>query len=129
MIGALALLGALPLAWFILRRPRSPALTELQLVASSLWMVDHFCISLRTVMREWPELEEVRLSVASLSALDLASIASLKGAIKTSSRVGVQFRLDGYDLAMVRLLIANGISAEHLGSPRSTSPDLRQSLH
>jgi len=129
MIEVLALLGALPLAWFILRRPRSPPRTELQLVASSLWMVDHFCISLRTVVSEWPELEEVRLSVASLSALDVASIASLKGAIKTSSSARIRFRLDGYDVAMVRLLIASGISAEHLGSPRSTSPDLRRSLH
>ena len=129
MIGVLVLLGAIPLAWFILRRPRSPPRTQLLLAASSLWMVDHFCISLRLVMREWPELKEVRLSVASLAALDAASIASLKGAIETSSSAKVRFRIDGYDVTMVRLLIASGISAEHFGSPRSASTYPRHLLH
>ena len=129
MIEVLALLGALPLAWFILRRPKTPPRTQLLFAASSLWMVDHFCVSLGAVLREWPELKEVRVSVASLAALDDASIASLKRAIETGSSARVQFRLDGYDVAMARLLIARGISAEHLGAPRSASSYTRQMLH
>jgi hypothetical protein len=129
MIRAIALLGLLPLAWLFLRRPKSPPRTRLLGTASSLWMLDHFCVSLSAVLREWPELKEVRLSIESLATLDEASIASLKGAITTASKARVRFRVDGYDIGMARLVMAGGIAVEHLGAPRAATTYPKDMLH
>ncbi|HXK18934.1 MAG TPA: hypothetical protein VNG33_14080 [Polyangiaceae bacterium] len=129
MTGLVLLLGFLPLAWFFLHRPKTPPRAQMRVAASSLWMLDHFCISLGTVMREWPELEEVRLNLEALNTLDNASIASLKGALEATAKARVRFRLDGYTAGMARLAIASGIDSKHLGSPRPAPSYPRQLLH
>ena len=124
-----ALLGLLPLAWFLLRGPKSAPRTRLLVTTSSVWILDHFCASLSALLREWPELKEVRVSIESLVMLDDASIASLKGAITTASKARVRFRVDGYDVGMARLAMTGGIDAEHLGAPRATATYPKAMLH
>jgi len=70
------------------------------------------------VLREWPDLKEVRFDVSALTVLDEASLASLKRAIETTSAAGIQLRVDGYDVRMARFLMGRGIGAQHLGAPR-----------
>ena len=129
MTVAVVLLALLPGAWLLLRRARRRPRTHLQVAASSLWTLDHICISLGVVLREWPELREIRLSVAQLSKLDDASIASLQSAIQTAARARVRFRLEGYDVSMARLALASGIDAQHLGAPRAAATRPRATLH
>lgn len=130
MIGALATLALLLFGWLLVwRRPRTPSRTQLRVAASSLWMLDHICVSLGGLLREWPELREIRLSVAHLTTLDTASVASLKGAISTAARARVRFRLDDYDPSIARQVMASGIDAEHLGAPRVKAASTGPLLH
>src|SRR5207244_2379302 len=92
--------------------------TKLNATASTLWMLDHFCVSLRSVLREWPELQEVRLNVEALTSFDDATIASLKGAIATATDARVRLQLDGYDVAMAHRARLHGIDAKYFGNPR-----------
>jgi len=92
-------------------------------------MLDHFCVSLGTLVREWPELREVRVGLEALDALDDASIASLMGAIQVASSAQVAFCVDGYSVGMARLAMAGGIDAKHLGTPRPASAYPRELLH
>jgi hypothetical protein len=129
VIAVSLLLALVPIAWIVLRRPLTPRGTELQVAATSLWMLDHFCISLGAVLREWPELREIRLSLAQLTQLDEASIASLKRAIQTAHQARVRFCVDGYDASMARQALRGGIDAEHLGVPRALAPTFSQWIH
>jgi hypothetical protein len=129
MTTAWALLGMLPLAWFLLRARTPPPRTRLRLVASNLGMLDHLCISMGGLLREWPELEQVCLSVDALSTLDDASIECMKAAIHVATRARVDFRLDGYNVGMARLAIARGVEARYLGMPRPPSARAQELLH
>lgn len=120
MIGALAFtLLMLILGWIRGGRSRMPTRTRLDLTVPTLWVLDHICVSLGGLLREWPELCEVRLSVAPLATIDAASMDLLKGAIRIASTARVRFRLDDYNVSMARLAIANGIGREHLGRQRT----------
>lgn len=81
------------------------------------------------VLREWPDLKEVRFDVSALAVLDEASLASLERAIETTFAAGIQLRVDGYDVPMARFLMGRGISAQHLGAPRATYVGPTRTLH
>lgn len=81
------------------------------------------------VLREWPELKEVRVEVTALAVLDEASVASLTRAIETTSAAGVQFRIDGCDARMARFLVSRGIGVEHLGVLRQAYAGPPRTLH
>jgi len=81
------------------------------------------------VLREWPDLKEVRFDVRALAVLDEASLASLERAIETTSAAGIQLRVDGYDARMARFLVGRGISVQHLGAPRGAYVEPTRTLH
>lgn len=127
---ALTVAAILIVAWLLVTRTRDAApRKKLSAVASSPWMLDHFCVSLGLVLREWPELREVRLDVEALAAFDDASIASLKAAIATAGSARVRFRIDGYSVNMACLALLQGIDARHFGRPRATSASAAPTLH
>lgn len=92
-------------------------------------MLDHLCIAVGRVLREWPALKEVRFDVSALAVLDEASLASLQRAINTTSAAGIRLRVDGYDTRMAHFLLAGGISAEHLGATRDAYVGPARTLH
>ena len=117
-----SVVAILIVAWLLIARTRQPAPRKvLSAVASSPWMLDHLCVSLGLVLREWPELREVRLDVEALPAFDDASIASLKGAIATAGSARIRFLIDGYSVNMVCLALLQGIDARYFGRPRGSS--------
>jgi hypothetical protein len=95
----------------------------------NLWTFDHLCVAMARVLREWPDLKEVRLDVNALSVLDERSLASLERAIGTTSAAGIQLRVDGYDVRMARLLLGRGIDIQHLGTPRAAYIGPTTTLH
>jgi hypothetical protein len=92
-------------------------------------MLDHLCVAVGPVLREWPELKEVRFDVSALAVLDEASLASLQRAIKTTAAAGIRLRVDGYDTRMAHFLVAGGISARHLGAARDAYVGPARTLH
>jgi hypothetical protein len=99
-------------------RAAGRARTAFKLAPSSLWALDHVCLSMQSLLREWPELAEVRVDLTSLSTLDEASIASVKRAIETTVAAGVRLRFDGCDGHMAGFLLLRGVRGEHLGPLR-----------
>jgi hypothetical protein len=119
MIVELALVTLSFVGWLVVVRGRRPApRTKLNAAPSTPWMLDHFCVSLRSVLREWPELQEIRLNVEAFTSFDDATIASLKGAIATATDARVRLQLDGYDVAMARRARLQGIDAKYFGHAR-----------
>ena len=103
--------------------------TELELVASSLWTLDHLCIALASILRDWPELREVRIDLSGLSTLDEASVASLSRAIDTTTAASVALWFDGCDARMASFLLARGVEVRRLGSLRGASSESAETLH
>jgi hypothetical protein len=101
----------------------------MRLVASSLWSLDHLCSALPSVVREWPELREIRVELGELSELDEASAASVTRAIGTTARAGVELRFDGCDARMAAFLVASGVELRHLGSLRGSLTPPAETLH
>lgn len=122
------MLAALLLALFLpgpRQRPRRPIL---KLVASSLWTLEHLCTAMASVMREWPELEEIRIDLGALSMLDEACVAPLSCATQAAATAGVELWLDGCDARMAAFLRARGVRLR-LGSLRGTPDDWLETRH
>jgi hypothetical protein len=49
----------------------------MMLVASDLWSLDRPCSAMPSVIREWPELKEIRVELGAMTELDEASAASV----------------------------------------------------
>jgi len=119
-----------PVVWLLFRRRRRLAQrTDMRIVAVNLSMLDHICVSLGTILREWPELREIRLDVAALPRFDEAAIASLQGAIATAKAADVELRIDGCTAAMSRMALGCGIPMPHLGEPRPGAMQAPATLH
>jgi hypothetical protein len=99
------------------------------LVASSLWSLDHLCSAMPSVIREWPELREIRVAMGAMTLLDEASAASVISAIRIAARAGVEIRLDGCDARMAEFLLARGVDTQHLGTRREATADSSETLH
>jgi hypothetical protein len=82
-----------------------------------------------SVLREWPELREIRVDMRGLLVLDEASIASMKRAVQTTRACGVRLFFDGYDGPMAAFLLGRGVGAEHLGAPRQAGLIAAETLH
>jgi hypothetical protein len=82
-----------------------------------------------SVLREWPELREIRVEMRGLLVLDEASIASMKHALQTTRASQVRLVFDGYDARMAASLLRGGVSAAHLGAPRQTPPATSHTVH
>jgi len=128
VLPAVVFVGLL-LGLLLSRRVAPLARTELKLVASSLWTLDHLCLAMSSVLREWPELREIRVDLQGLRVLDEASVASMKRAIQTTRASGVRLYLDGYDAPMEAFLRAGGVAAEHFGAPRRVALLASKALH
>jgi hypothetical protein len=129
VLPAVALMGFF-LVVFLPRRSRTRrSHTGPTFVASNLWTFDYLCVAMTRVLREWPDLKEVRFDISALAVLDEASLASLERVIETTSAAGIQLRVDGYDARMARFLVGRGISLQHLGAPRSACAGLTRTLH
>lgn len=128
VLPALGVVGLL-LTLVLPRRIPTRHRASLTLVATSLWLLDHVCLSMRTILRESPDLREVRVDVTALPVLDEASIVTLKRAIEDASAARVRLRVDGWDASMKRLLLAHAVSADHLGQPRQDLSEGASTLH
>jgi hypothetical protein len=111
------------------RRAEPRARTELKLIASNLWTLDHLCLAMSSVLREWPELQEIRVDMRDLLVVDEASISSMKHALQTTRASQVRLLFDGYDARMAASLLGGGIAAAHLGAPRRTPLATSETLH
>jgi hypothetical protein len=117
------------LALLLPRRLEPRARTELKLIASSLWTLDHLCLAMSSVLREWPELREIRVDMRDLLVLDEGSIASMKHAVQTARACQVRLLFDGYDARMAASLLGGGFDAAHLGAPRPALLAKSETLH
>lgn len=124
-----AMLVALLIALLFPRRGRRTPRTSIRLVASSLWSLDHLCAAMPAVIREWPELREIRVELGALSELDEASAASVTGAITTAASAEVAIWLDGCDARMAAFLLARGVEMQHFGSLRDAHGKSSETLH
>jgi hypothetical protein len=122
------LVGLLIALWFPRPGRRAPR-SSMRLVASSLWSLDHLCAAMPSIVREWPELREIRVELGALSELDEASAASVTCAITTTASTGVVIRLDGCNARMAAFLLARGVEMQHLGSVRDTRSEPFETLH
>lgn len=128
VLPAVVFVGLL-LALLLPRRGGPPARTELKLVASSLWTLDHLCLAMGSVLREWPELREIRVDMRDLLVLDEASIASMKHAVQTTRARHVRLLFDGYDARMAASLLGGGLGTAHLGAPRQAPLTRSETVH
>jgi hypothetical protein len=128
ILPAAMILGLL-IASLVRRRERRPPRTGFKLVASSLWTLDHLCLSMGTVLREWPELREIRVDVGALSALDHASTASVRCAIDAAAAAGVDLCFDGCNASMASFLLSSGVEVKCLGARRDASTKSSETLH
>ena len=103
--------------------------TKLKLVASSLWTLDQLCLALAAVLRDWPELREIRVDVSGLQTLDETSVASVTRAIDTTTAAGAELWFDGCDSRMASFLLARGVEVRRLGSLRAASSESAETLH
>jgi hypothetical protein len=110
------------------RGPRSTR-TSMRFVVSSPWSLDRLCLAMRSVIREWPEVKEIRVDLGSLSQLDEACAASVVCAVRVTAGAGVEIRLDGCDAHMAAFLLARGVELQFFGSLRATSSDPSETLH
>ena len=124
-----AMLVGLLLVLFLPERAPRRARTAFKLGTSSLWALDHVCLSMQSLLREWPELAEVRVDLTALRTLDEASVASVKRAIATTVAAGVRLRFDGCDAHMARFLMVHGVGDEHLGPRRGVLVSALKTLH
>lgn len=123
-----AMLVGLFIALLLPRRGRRVPRTSMRLVASSLWSLDHLCSAMPAVIREWPELREIRVELGALSELDETSVASITCAIATTASAGVAIGFDGCDARMAAFLLARGVEIQRLGSLRDTQESCK-TLH
>jgi hypothetical protein len=128
VLPAAMLLALLVVLLFPRRGQRAPR-TSMRLVASSLWSLDHLCAAMPSLLREWPELREIRVELGSLRELDEASAASMICAIGTVASAGVEIRIDGCDARMAEFLLARGVDRQHLGSLRNTQINASETVH
>ena len=91
-----------------LRRPAHRH-ARLRVVPSSVWAIGQLVVSLPDLIRQWPELLELRVDLRLVSVLDEPGIASLRDVVTVASNAGLRLGLDGCSAAVARALLAHGV--------------------
>lgn len=82
---------------------------RLRVVPSSVWAIAQLVASLPDLIRQWPELLELRIDLRLVSMLDESGIAALKEAVEVASNAGIRIGLDGCSAAVARALSTHGV--------------------